>query len=123
MALTMLPPWAEPDRGTQTAALTTVVHIERARTVVALRGVADLSTRPVLSDILSRVIALQVGDVAIDLAETTFIDRAGVRALATCRELLDRQGRRMTLQSPAQVATPTLRLFGLADLIQAETGP
>jgi anti-anti-sigma factor len=119
MALTILPPSAEPV-GVQAALLTAVVHVERTRTVVALRGEADLSTQPLLSDILSRAIALQV-DVVVDLAETTFIDAAGVRALATCQELLDRQDRRLTFRSPSPVATRILRSFGLADLIEAAT--
>ena len=123
MALTMLPPSAEPDRSIQPAPMTATLHMERTRTVVALRGQADISARPVLSDVLSRVIALQVGDVLIDLAETTFIDAAGVRALVTCQELLDRQARRMTLRSPAPVAARIPLLFGLADLVEAEPGP
>jgi hypothetical protein len=47
--------------------LKTVVRLERAHTVIVLQGDADASTRRVLSDVLSRVIASRVGDVVIDL--------------------------------------------------------
>jgi len=57
MALTVLPPPSEPGRGDRPALMTPEVRVEGARTVVVLRGGTDVSTRPVLCDVLSRVVA------------------------------------------------------------------
>jgi hypothetical protein len=58
--------------------------------------------------------------VVIDLAQATFIDTATGRVLATARQLLDDQDRRLTFRSAARLAAPVLHFFGLADLIEAE---
>jgi anti-sigma B factor antagonist len=118
MTLTVLPSPARTAVSVPSA-LTTIVRAEGTRTVVVLQGEADFSTRPVLSDALSRAIALGAGDVVIDLAEASFIDTASVRALALSRELLDRDGRRVTFRSPSRLAARVLGLFGLTELIEA----
>ena len=122
MALTMFPPSAGTVRDVRDvgAVLTTeVVHTKGARAVVVLRGEADVSSRAVLCEVLSRVIASGAGDVVVDLAEVTFIDTAGVRALATAQQLLDRGGRRLTFRSPSRLALRVLDVFGLTDLVDA----
>ena len=118
MAPTTFPPSADSARGIRYDLTTAVVYIEATRAVVDLRGEWDVSTRPVLSDQLSRVIAIGAGDVVIDLAEVTFIDTATVRALATAQHMLDRVGRRLTIRSPTRLANQVLHLFGLAELIE-----
>jgi anti-anti-sigma factor len=118
MTLTVLRPSARTARSFRLALTTPVVHAEGKRTVVVLRGEADVSTRPVLCDVLSRVIALGAGDVVIDLAEVEFIDTATVRALAVGQQSLDGQGRKLTFRSPSRLAARMLDLFGLADLIE-----
>ena len=100
------------------SSLTTAVRVEGTRTVVGLAGAADLSTRPVLSDVLSRVIAFDAGDVVIDLAEVDFVDTAIGRAFSVCRQLLERRGRKVTFRSPAKTAARVLQLFCLAELIE-----
>ena len=87
-------------------------------TVVTLRGEADGSTRPALSDALSEVIAWRVGDVVIDLSEVAFIDTATVRALAVAEDLLQRRDRKLTFRSPSRLAARVIQLFGLDDLIE-----
>lgn len=96
-----------------------IVHVERTCTVIALHGEADISTRPVLGDALSRVIADGAGEVVIDLAEATFVDIAVVRVLATAQQLLVRQDRILTVRSPSRLAARVLEAFGLTDLIAA----
>jgi anti-anti-sigma factor len=96
------------------------IHQEGTLTVITLQGEADVSSRPVLSDVLCRLIADGSGDVVIDLAEANFIDTAVVRTVATAQHLLHRQGRKLTLRSPSRLATRLLQLFVLADLIETE---
>jgi len=116
VAAAVLPPTARTDRSVE------VVRADGAHTVVVLRGEWDFSTRPVLSDVLSRVIALPAGDVVIDLAQAEFIDSATVRVLAVAWQWLDRRGRALTFRSPSSPAAKVLHLFGLTDLIEARDG-
>jgi anti-anti-sigma factor len=95
-----------------------VVRVEPHRTVVALRGEADVTTTGVLSDALSRIIASRAGDVVIDLGQLAFIDSASVRVLATAHHLLAGQGRTMTVSSPSRLGRRVLDLFGLTDAIE-----
>ena len=119
MTLTVLQPSAPGARAIRAALLTVVVRTGRTRTVVVLKGEADVSVTPVLSDALSRASALGVGDVVIDLGELEFIDCASCRALAVGRQLLDRQGRKMTFRSPSRLVARVLEVFELSDRIEA----
>jgi anti-anti-sigma factor len=96
----------------------TTVREESTRTVVVLRGDADISVRSVLSDTLSRVIALRAGDVVVDLAEVENIDTAIVDVLAVCAQLLDRHGRELIFRSPSRPAARMLRSIAPAVLIK-----
>jgi anti-anti-sigma factor len=122
MALTTSQPSADDSRSLQPPLLTCEVRVQKGDLVVALRGEADASTRPVLCDALARVIARGAGHVVIDLTELRFIDAGTGRILATAHELLERQGRNFALRSPSMVAQRVLQLFGMADLIEAQLG-
>jgi anti-anti-sigma factor len=119
MTLTAPPPSARTVRGFQSTPAAPVVSSEGTRAVVTLYGEADFAIRPLLSDVLLRVLALRSGDVVIDLAQVEFIDTGTVRALALCRLLLDRNGRNLSFRSSSRLATRVLALFGLTDLIEA----
>jgi len=120
MALTIPPPSTLAGLSVGFVAAIPVVHAESGRTVIALRGEADISARPALCETLSQVIASGRGDVVIDLAETTFIDTAIVRTLATGQQLLERQGNSLTFRSPSRLAARILQVFGLTDLIETQ---
>src|ERR1700736_2812402 len=99
-----------------------VMRVEGTRTVVVLRGETDCSSRPVLSDLLSRVIASPSGDVVIDMAEAEFIDTATVRVLAVAQQLLGDRGRRLTFRSPSRLTARVVDFFGLTGLIETREG-
>lgn len=101
------------------ALLTPEVRAEGTRTVITLRGEADSSTRPVMFDVLSGVVATGTGDVVVDLAELKFIDTATVRVLAVAQQILDRRGRGMTFRSPSRLAVLMLAVSGLTHLVEA----
>ena len=82
MALAMLAPSPCAEHGDLSAPTTVVLRAEGTRTIVVLLGEADISSRPVVSDALSRMIATGQGDVVIDLSDTDFMDTAIGRALA-----------------------------------------
>ena len=121
MALTSRPPsaWPVGDASSVDEALT--VRAEGTRTIVALRGEANLSTRHVLADALSRVIAVGGGDVVIDLAQANCIDTATIRVLEGTQGLLHRRGHAMVFRSPSGLAAQLLDLVGLTDLIEARS--
>jgi anti-anti-sigma factor len=118
VALRMLPSSAHITRGVRCDLTAPVVHAEGRRTVIDLWGEWDLSSRQVLSEALSRVIALPSGDVVIDLAEAKFIDTVTVRVFAASQQMLDRHGRKLTFRSPSRLAARVLDVFGLSDLIE-----
>jgi anti-anti-sigma factor len=123
MALTIVPPTNPDGHALPSAVTLPEVNAKGTCSVVALRGEWDIGARPMLSDVVSRVIAFAVGDVVIDLAGATFIDAAAFRVFATAQQLLDDQDRRLTFRSPTQVAAQVLQTFGLTDLIETETDP
>lgn len=57
-------------------------------------------------------------DVVVDLTDLTFIDAAGLRALARAATRVHRDGRRIHLVRPRPHVTRLLRLAGLDDLIR-----
>ena len=118
MALTKVPQ-SVTTAGRVCAYLTTTEHAEGPATVLVLRGEADSSTTPVLSDALTRVLVSRTGDVVIDLAGIEFMDTVTGRTLAVARQLLDLRDRRLTFRSPSRLAARVLDLFGLSYLIEA----
>jgi anti-anti-sigma factor len=119
MTHTVVYPSAPTVRRIRSAPMVAVVRAEGTRTVVVLTGESDISTGPVLSTVLSRVIALHARDVVIDLAEAEFTDTAAVRVLAVGQQLLDDRGRTLTFRSPSRLAARVLHMFGLTDRIEA----
>jgi anti-anti-sigma factor len=120
MALTIVPPSAETIPARSNSPLSGGPEHAASSVVVVLGGELDLFARPLLSDVLSRVIDTDTGDVTIDLADTTFVDTATVRTFAAAHLSLTRRGRRLSFRSPSRLATKVISNFGLADLI--ETG-
>jgi anti-anti-sigma factor len=115
MTLSVLP---EAQTARVGPSLVTVVRLERTRTVVVLQGEADVSSRSVLADVLSRVIAARSGDVVIDLSALVFIDSGSIRVFAIARRWLDREDRNLTFRSPSRLAARVLNLWGLSALIE-----
>ncbi len=90
---------------------------EGSATVVTLLGKADLTTLPLVTDTLDRVIGDHRGPVIMELAEIHFIDSAMVRALSQASRALGERGRQLTIRSPSPAAVRVLELFGLSQLI------
>jgi anti-anti-sigma factor len=113
MALSML------EGSTPVAGLTVTVSVEGSSTVLALRGVGDLATLPVLLHAMARVIAENHGDVIVDLAETEFLDTASVRIAGRASQYLHDRGRHLTIRSASRQAVMVLAAFGLSHLCDA----
>ncbi|HWM21755.1 MAG TPA: STAS domain-containing protein [Ilumatobacteraceae bacterium] len=86
------------------------------RTVVWLRGEHDVSTVAALSQTMARAIALDDGDLVIDLSGVDFMDAATVGVIVRARDFLELQSRTLALRSPSTSAARVLDLCDLADL-------
>jgi anti-sigma B factor antagonist len=86
------------------------------RTVVWLRGEHDVSTVAALSQTMARAIAIDDGDLVIDLSGVDFMDAATVGVLVRARDFLELQSRALVLRSPSTAAARVLDLCELADL-------
>jgi anti-anti-sigma factor len=98
------------------------VSYEGASTVVTLRGEADLFTRAVVIDVLTRVIADTDGPVVVDLAETDFIDSSTLRAVGRAWEFLGDRGRRLTVRAARPVTIRILGVLGLSHVVEPAGG-
>lgn len=87
------------------------------RTVVWLRGEHDVSTVAALSQTMARAIALDDGDLVIDLSGIQFMDAATVGVIIRARDFLHLQSRSLALQAPSPCAVRILDLCGLATLL------
>jgi anti-sigma B factor antagonist len=86
------------------------------RTVVWLRGEHDVSTVAALSQTMARAIALDDGDLVVDLSGVDFMDAATVGVIVRARDFLELQSRSLTLRAPSTCAGRVLDLCDLADL-------
>jgi anti-anti-sigma factor len=85
--------------------------------VVWLRGEHDVSTVAALSEILARAIALDDGDVVVDLSEVQFMGAATVGVIIRAREFLRLRSRLLVLRSPSECVRRILDVCGHADLL------
>jgi anti-sigma B factor antagonist len=88
------------------------------RTVVWLRGEHDVSTVTALSQTMARAIALDDGDLVIDLSAVQFMDAATVGVLVRARDFLELQSRSLALRAPSPCAARILDLCDLAELLE-----
>jgi anti-anti-sigma factor len=87
------------------------------RTVVWLRGEHDVSTVAALSEVMARAIALDDGDVVVDLSEVQFMGAATVGVIIRAREFLRLRSRFLVLRSPSECVRRILDVCGHADLL------
>jgi anti-sigma B factor antagonist len=88
------------------------------RTVVWLRGEHDVSTVAALSQTMARAIALDDGDLVIDLSGVQFMDAATVGVIIRARDFLELQSRSLALRAPSSCAARILDLCDLAELLE-----
>jgi anti-sigma B factor antagonist len=92
--------------------------LDADRTVVWLRGEHDISTVAALSQTMARAIALDDGELVIDLSGVQFMDAATVGVIIRARDYLRLQSRSLALRSPSTCAARILGLCDLLDLLE-----
>lgn len=88
------------------------------RTVVWLRGEHDICTVAALSQILARAIALDDGDLVVDLGGVRFMDASTVGVILRARDFLRLQSRSLALRSPSTCAARVLDVSNLGYLLE-----
>jgi anti-anti-sigma factor len=85
--------------------------------VVWLRGEHDISTTPVLFEVLTEALVAADADLMLDLSEVLFMDASTVAVFARIRESLEERSRSLVLRSPSRCANRVLDLCGFRDLV------
>jgi anti-anti-sigma factor len=93
-----------------------VLH-HNSHTVLRVEGELDLATAPQLRSRLGHVIADADGPILLDLADLTFIDSTGLRAILTAHAELDEQGRDLCVIKASVQVRRLFELCGISDLL------
>jgi anti-sigma B factor antagonist len=109
---------AETSSVTSTRGPLTFPAPDAERTVVWLRGEHDVSTVAALSQTMARAIALDDGDLVVDLSGVNFMDAATIGVIIRARDFLALQSRSLALHAPSAYAARVLDLCALADLLE-----
>ena len=81
--------------------------------IITLAGEHDLSTIDADNVALTAAIASCDGDVVLDVSGVTFMSAGTVELIIRARQVLERQSRSLTLQSPSRSAKRVLDLCGV----------
>lgn len=79
---------------------------------ITVCGEVDLSTAPLLTDLVERVVAEHPDRVVIDLANVTFFGAAGLNALLQAYEIVSATGAQLLLRAPSR---PTKRILTITE--------
>lgn len=88
---------------------------DAGRTVVWLRGSYDQSSVTALAELMARAIAIDNGDLVVDLNQVQFLDAASVDVLVRVHEFLGLRSRSLVLRSPSKSARVVLDECDLTD--------
>ena len=80
--------------------------------LVVVRGDLDDGSAPRFQDALDRVSRNRRREVVVDLADTGFLDTAGLAVLVECAQRLRERDADLVLRSPSRVVSTVLALTG-----------
>jgi anti-anti-sigma factor len=87
---------------------------------VQLAGELDVNTAPLVADQLTRLVAEGVTSVVVDVANLTFVDSTGLRAILAGREKLQAEGASLVLEGASGVVERVLDMTGLRGLLASD---
>ena len=100
--------------------LSIATRVEGPVARVHLVGELDVNTAPLVADELTNVVAEGVTSVVVDVAELTFVDSTGLRAILAGREKLQAEGATLVLEGASGVVERVLDMTGLRGLLASE---
>jgi anti-sigma B factor antagonist len=92
-------------------------ELDADRAVVWLRGEYDISTVAALAETMACAVALEDGDVVLDLSGVQFMDAATVGVIIRARQFLRLRSRSLRLRCPSTYTRHVFDLCGLAHLL------
>jgi anti-anti-sigma factor len=106
-------------RGASIHRQSSVATIEREPlgSVVWLEGEHDAFTVAALSQVIDGALAIDTGDLILDLSRVQFLAVRSVGVIIRTREVLRSQSRSLVLRSPSSSARRVLDLLDLGDLV------
>ena len=90
---------------------------DAGRSDVYLEGEYDITTVAALSQTMARALAIDGGDLVVNLSGVQFMDAATIGVMIGIRKELRFQFRSLTLRAPSTVAQRVLGLCGLTDML------
>lgn len=100
------------------------VAFGRGETVVAVRGDVDRVSAPVLRTLLHALIEQdRPGPFALDLADLSFLNSAGLSVIADAASDLAEQEQHLVVRSASLGTQRMLEATGVVDLVSVEAGP
>lgn len=91
------------------------LHVDCATREISISGEFDISTAPCLATAIGRFQNAARGDITILLNDVTFIDAAGIGAVASASETQKRNGSRLDVRG---VSAKVRRVFSLGNLTE-----
>lgn len=93
------------------------VTVEGDSLVVYLRGEIDISNAEGLPATLLAAADGSDTSVVIDIAEVTFLDSSGLRAILMCEATLSREDIRLKVRNPSEQSRRVFEISGLRHLL------
>jgi anti-sigma B factor antagonist len=103
------------------AELVVDVREDGPHTVLTLDGEIDLATAPRLRAYIDGVLALQRGDVIIDMAEVQFCDSTGLGVIMHAATRLAARGHTLIVRRPTRPVARILAITGVDRVVSVET--
>jgi anti-sigma B factor antagonist len=102
--------------------LTVDVREDGGRTIVSVTGEVDMATAPRLRAYVEGVVALQRGDVVLDVSGVSFMDSTGIGVVMHAARQLAGGGHALVLRAPRQPLRRLLDITGIARVLEVEDG-
>jgi anti-anti-sigma factor len=100
--------------------LSIATRVDEGVARVQLAGELDVNTAPLVADQLTRLVAEGVTSVVVDVANLTFVDSTGLRAILAGREKLQAEGASLVLEGASGVVERVLDMTGLRGLLASD---
>jgi len=85
--------------------------------IVTIAGELDLATAPELEAVFEALDTSASDRVLVDLAEVSFLDSSGIRALARAKRRLDGIGASLLIDAMSDAARQVLEISGMLDAL------
>jgi anti-anti-sigma factor len=87
------------------------------RVCVRVAGELDVASAALLSEVLAAAVVSEVGDVDVEMSETTFCDSTGLTVLLAAERRLRRTGRQLRIVEASRSVRRLLALSGTHHLV------